>query len=566
MDKKTIIAFVLIGVIILLWPVYMDKITGNKKPSQEKVLKQQSSQNNQIEGSSKSAQAVAPTTIFPRAQKQPTVYTGEKTSQVYVLADTLTVETNLYQGKISNVGGGTIIGWKLKKYLAQDKQWVELIPDSADGNLNVAFDPSLDISHTLFDIVFNKQWIENNVSYQKICYAKQFAGYGRLEKEFTFSDNNYDINLQVRFMFTGQTAVRSTYLLQWMSGLSPTEKDLKEETNFSEALALQGGELLKTKSDNTGLREGSTQWVSIRTKYFLTALIPKGFEGRGADLRTKKTWIKTTSGSIGWKRFGVSISAPLETGSLTTQDFLIYIGPMDYRLLKLYNVHLEKALSLGWSFIQPFSIAFMYSLQFLFKIVRSYGWAIVIFSILIKIILYPLTKKSYDSMKQMQELQPKLKALQERYKGEPQKLNTETMKLYKAHGINPMSGCLPLILQMPILFALFNLFRSTIMLRQAGFIGIIRDLSRPDHIIPIGNSITINLLPILMGITMFFQQKKTVTDPKQKFMSYFMSFFMIYIFYNLSAGLNLYYFMFNILTIIQDMIIKKRPIQETQNQ
>jgi YidC/Oxa1 family membrane protein insertase len=158
----------------------------------------------------------------------------------------------------------------------------------------------------------------------------------------------------------------------------------------------------------------------------------------------------------------------------------------------------------------------------------------------------------------------KLKALQEKYKGEPQKINAETMKLYKTHGINPMGGCLPMVLQMPILFALFNLFRITIMFRQAGFLGIIKDLSRPDHIIPIGGTVGFNLLPVLMGVTMFIQQKKTVTDPKQKFMSYFMSIFMIYIFYNLSAGLNLYYFMFNILTIAQDMIIKKHPVPEAQ--
>ena len=266
-----------------------------------------------------------------------------------------------------------------------------------------------------------------------------------------------------------------------------------------------------------------------------------------------------------WKQFSSYLSVPLETGKPTIQDFKIYIGPLDYSILKSQNVHLEKVMSFGWSFIQPFSIAFLYALQFLYRIVQNYGWAIVIFSILIKVALYPLTKKSYDSMKQMQQLQPKLKALQEKYKGEPQKLNAETMKLYKTHGINPMSGCLPLIIQMPILFALFNVFRTTIMFRQADFLGVIKDLSRPDHIIPMGQSISINVLPILMGITMFIQQKKTVTDPKQKFMSYFMSIFMIYIFYNLSAGLNLYYFMFNILTIAQELIIKKQPTQEALN-
>jgi YidC/Oxa1 family membrane protein insertase len=348
-----------------------------------------------------------------------------------------------------------------------------------------------------------------------------------------------------------------------MSGLSPTEKSIREETTYSEAKALQGTELLKTKSDNTGLREGVTHWAAVHTKYFLMAIIPQGFEARGAELKTDKIQIEHQNSRVPWKRFGVGISAPLETGKTTAQNYVVYLGPLDYLLLKAHNVQLEKVLNFGWSFIRPFSIAFMYALKYLYKIVGNYGWAIVIFSILIKVLLYPLTKKSYDSMRQMQELQPKLKALQEKYKEEPQKLNAETMKLYKTHGINPMGGCLPMLLQMPILFALFNLFRTTIMFRQAGFLGLIKDLSTPDRIIPLGGSMALNVLPVLMGVTMFIQQKKTVTDPKQKFMSYFMSIFMIYIFYNLSSGLNLYYFMFNILTIAQDMIIKKHPIQES---
>jgi len=161
------------------------------------------------------------------------------------------------------------------------------------------------------------------------------------------------------------------------------------------------------------------------------------------------------------------------------------------------------------------------------------------------------------SMKQMQELQPKINALREKYKNDPQRLNVELMKLYKQQGINPMSGCLPILLQLPILIALFNLFRTTIILRQAPFLGIIHDLSMPDRIIPLGGSHAMNLLPILMGITMFLQQRKTVAqDPRQKFMAYFMSIFMVYIFYNLSAGLNLYYLTFNVLSILQDQWLK----------
>jgi YidC/Oxa1 family membrane protein insertase len=239
-------------------------------------------------------------------------------------------------------------------------------------------------------------------------------------------------------------------------------------------------------------------------------------------------------------------------------EFKVYMGPMDYIRVKRLGVQLEKMMNLGAFFIRPFSIAFFHTLRFLESIFGSLGWSIIVFAILIKVALYPLTRKSYQSMRQMQALQPKITALKEKYKKDPQKLNQETMKLYKQHGVNPMGGCLPLLLQMPVLFALFNLFRTTIMLRQASFLGIIHDLSAPDGIIQ-----GFNLLPIIMGITMIFQQKLATQNPQQKAMAYFMPIFLTFIFYRLSAGLNLYYLMFNVLTIAQELIVKRSKKSES---
>ena len=162
-------------------------------------------------------------------------------------------------------------------------------------------------------------------------------------------------------------------------------------------------------------------------------------------------------------------------------------------------------------------------------------------------------------MKAMQSLQPKMKAIKEKYKSDPQRMNKETMKLYKANGVNPMGGCLPMILQMPVLFSLFNLFRTTIMLRQASFL-MIPDLSAPDGII--GG--TIHVVPILMGATMIIQQKLTVQDPKQKAMAYMMPVFFSFMFYKFSSGLNLYYLIFNLLTIAQEVLIKKKKEPEAE--
>jgi YidC/Oxa1 family membrane protein insertase len=547
MDKKTIIAFLMIGLIIFLWPVYMEKVVGVKQAPPKPAA----SPAEETPGGVPVSAAVSTPSEPPRFSTPLTESTP---------AETLVVQTDLYEARLSTAGGGTPVSWKLKRFQDADNQWVELIPDSAAGNLGLVFDTGSDPSQTVFRVALDQTGTEQGVLNRRILLTADFTDIGRVEKEFTFSDGTYDVKLEVRFTFSNRSAIRDHYLLRWENGLLPTETNMRDESTYSEAAALQGTELLKTKSDNTGLREGVTRWVAVQTKYFLMAVIPRGIEGRGAELKTRKVVLQRQGGSVNWKRFGVAISVPFAEGLQTVHEFTLFLGPMDHGLLKAHDVQLDRLLSFGWSWLRPFSIAFLYVLNFLYGIVGNFGWAIVIFSILIKVALYPLTKKSYDSMKEMQELQPKLKALQERYKNDPQKLNAETMKMYKAHGVNPMSGCLPLVLQMPILFALFNVFRATIMFRQASFLGLIKDLSRPDRMLPLGGSITVNVLPLLMGITMFIQQKKTVTDPKQKFMSYFMSIFMIYIFYSMSSGLNLYYLMFNILTIVQDLIIKKKPL------
>jgi YidC/Oxa1 family membrane protein insertase len=162
-------------------------------------------------------------------------------------------------------------------------------------------------------------------------------------------------------------------------------------------------------------------------------------------------------------------------------------------------------------------------------------------------------------MKKMQTLQPKLTELREKYGSDPQRLNKETMKLYKESGVNPLGSCLPMVLQMPLLFALFNVFRTTIELRGEGFVFWIKDLSMPDTVATLPFSLplygdAVNILPLFMGATMLIQQKMSSTDPKQKAMVYMMPIFLTLLFNSFPSGLNLYYALFNIMSIIQQKI------------
>jgi len=216
-------------------------------------------------------------------------------------------------------------------------------------------------------------------------------------------------------------------------------------------------------------------------------------------------------------------------------------------------------------------------LNFLYSVFRNYGVAIILLAILISLLMYPLTMKSFKSMKEMQVLQPKIEKLRKDLKDNPQKLNKEIMELYKKHKVNPFGGCLPMVLQMPVFIALYQAFSRAIELKGAGFLWI-KDLSLSDKAFVIqtgpGSSIPINVLPILMGITMFFQQKASTMSvhankddqmqQQQKMMTFMMPVLFGFIFYNMPSGLVLYWFINTLLMFFQQIRIMKTFHVESQ--
>jgi YidC/Oxa1 family membrane protein insertase len=248
----------------------------------------------------------------------------------------------------------------------------------------------------------------------------------------------------------------------------------------------------------------------------------------------------------------------------------LYLGPMEYGTVKALDRGLERTIPLGAAWIiRPIAEYVMIPLfEFLRWFIPNYGLVIIVFSIIIKIVLHPLTRTSMRSMRKMQALQPMMTEIREKYKDDPEKMNAQVMNLYREYGVNPASGCLPLLLQMPILFALYQVFRSTINLRQAEFVWWIKDLSVPDTIvhlpftIPLFGVNQISGLCLAMGATMFVQQKMTPTDPRNKAMVWLMPIMFTLLFNGLPAGLNLYYFVFNILSIGQQFLFNKQHRDE----
>ncbi|MES2764633.1 MAG: membrane protein insertase YidC, partial [Bacteroidota bacterium] len=254
------------------------------------------------------------------------------------------------------------------------------------------------------------------------------------------------------------------------------------------------------------------------------------------------------------KTYSASYRLPYRGGT-ESKDFTLYVGPIDYNIVN--DLGLAGAVNFGWKIIRPIG---QYLLLPLLKVVHSvipnYGFAIIVFSIIVKLLLYPLSIGQTKSAAKMKLLAPVMEKMREEYKDDPAEQQKQTMKIYQEYGINPAGGCLPLLLQMPILYALWAVLSHAVELRGAPFMGWITDLSIPDVITTLPMKIIVDKisgLALLMGITMFIQQKMTISDPRQKAMIYMMPLMFTLSFSGFPAGLNLYYLTFNLIGILQQV-------------
>jgi len=249
----------------------------------------------------------------------------------------------------------------------------------------------------------------------------------------------------------------------------------------------------------------------------------------------------------------------LPAGGGRELSFDFYIGPKEFKRLQSLGNEQDRVMQFGFlSFFSKLLLSLMYAIH---AVIPSWGWSIVIMTIIIKTLFWPLTANASRSQKRMQKIQEPMKELREKYKDNPQKMQQETMKLFKEHRINPVAGCLPILIQMPIFLGLFYMLRTASELRHEPFLWV-RDLSQPDTIAEIGG-FPLNLLPLIMGATMYFQMRmmpvSPTADPMQQKIFKFLPFVFLVFLYNFSSGLVVYWTVQNLLTILQQKIINSRP-------
>ena len=496
------------------------------------------------------AQPGQPQTAAPAAAPGASAITAPAKTPAVKAATTpaardIRIETPLYTAVFST-RGGALKSFKLKEYkatLEENSPLIEMVQvqDGSELPLSVAFaDSSLNLpGDAPYEADRKELDLTKDTRPGKIVFSHAAPGQYRVEKIFTFYPDRYSFDHEIRFQNSTNVALSQNLFMKWYEELG--KKGIDEEG----AIALVKGSTERESGAKFEKKAFGPDvgWGGFENKFFIGAMIPK------QPALTSVSFVKDARGQI-----VVSMEGPKNTipsGQAGVFNYTHYVGPKEFDRLKAEGVGLEAAINIG-NWMKWLAFPFLFVMQFLYKYVGNYGIVIIIITVLTKIIFWPLGNKSYKSMKEMQKVQPKMAELKERYKDDKQKLNAAVMELYKTHKINPLGGCLPVVIQIPVFIALYQLLSYAIELRHAPFFWWIQDLSAKDPYY---------ITPIIMGATMLIQQKMTppMGDPMQQKMMLLMPVVFTFLFLNFPSGLVIYWLINNVLSIGQQYYINKAP-------
>ncbi len=500
----------------------------------------------------------------------------------------IVVESPLYNATFTNVGGGPSKIY-FKDYETWDNRRVQMIKDTTKSAYSLGFLTSENYNVETDELVFEQLTPGDSVSIgeddtTEVRYALNIGDDKRLIYTYTLFGDSHEINLDIEFDGLDQEIIGNEFDFGWKSPLNFTEKDpATTEAMYMSAYVYTGGEMEQLKLDEGGRDtqnyNGNIDWVSTRSKFFAQIM---------------KTDNQTQSALLVGEQSGETDLSTTEhryrsfiTTDISQQDnasFQMYVGPLSYYALNDYDTTTYGMVDTGYSWLSWISDPLVeYLIIPYFGLVDNYmgyGLAIILFAILIKMVLYPLTKKSYRSMAAMKELQPKMQEIKEKYEDDPEKQQKATMKLYKEEGVNPLGGCLPNLLQLPILITLWRFFQNSILIRQQEFLWA-SDLSAPDYILSLPFSVPflgdqIAGFVLLMTAAMMVQSKLTggmgpggggggaPGGVNMKALQYIFPFMLLFIFNNFAAGLSLYYLIYNVMNIGQQLIIYRQLDKEKE--
>ncbi len=519
MQTRALVAMVLALVVIMGYQFLFPPPPPKKQPRPAVTEKQK-------EVPSQAEREVSSPEVLPEAS-------GARESEILI-----DVETPLYHAKISTLGA-TVKMWKLKEF--KDDEGREIVLAREDARippLSIGFGPEVSFRPLQFSVAGDIRQISITSPDQtrelRLVYRDQKGVV--IERIFQFRGDDYRVDITERvqgpndYWVTLGSGFGITGTKGYRSHSGPVilkEADRKE---------FRADKLKKTEIFTEGLK-----WVAQEDKYFFAGLVPLGVKATG------KVW-RAPSGEV-----LTGINLPQGENRI-----LLYAGPKEHERLKQYGVELEYIIDFG--FFSILARPLFWILKFLYRYIGNYGWAIILLTIIVRVPFIPIMNRGQKSMKKLQALQPKMNEIRQKYKKDPQKMQKEMMELYKKYKVNPMSGCLPLLIQIPVFFALYKVLLIAIELRGAPFMFWIQDLSEKDPYY---------ILPIVMGITMFIQQKMTPTgagNPQQQKVMQFMPIIFTFLFLSFPSGLVLYWLVSNLLSIIQQYYVNKKLAKEVAEQ
>ena len=552
MDRKTLTGFILIGAILLLWPSYLELISPSEKSKED---------------------VVTPDTSLVEKYSEQTLDDPVKTvlENPVVEEQTFIVKGKNYIAEVSNVGGGSITSYALTKHLKKSESSLNLIDSYNSNNLVVSF-----VNQSGEVISLDKNWslvsggsanLSETSPEVSFLFTTEHLG-SQVTKELFFYFDSYEIDISTSLRSLKDVSLDEKYTLSWFGGLP--EHEGTQDAMFMEGLISQAGSIESfrvgaagffgsSSSSNVDAEEkryvGQADFAGYRTKYFGLFFVPQ-----------KSDFVEITKYPTPL-RAGVDISI---TQDINLEKNKLYLGPLDYSSVENLGVGLEEKI-LGWQWLSSVSWL-VYSIMIaLYSFIPNYGVVVVLFAILIKLVTYPLMAKQLRSSKKMQEISPLMNQIKIKYKNNPTLQQQKMAALFQENKINPLAGCLPLLIQMPVLMSVFMVFRNTIEFRGESFVLWINDLSAADTLFVVGG-IPINVLPFLMSFSMYYTMKlSSATQPAggdpaqeatQQMMKYMFPGMMFFLFYAFPSGLNLYYLCFNIMQIVQQKIINSETTQD----
>ncbi len=500
------------------------------------------------QGEQQGSPAVEEGTQVPEAAEIETVPLEEapgKTAEPIVAGEekTIRVDTPLYTAVLTNQGG-VLKSVILKNFLQDLKDpdsRVQLVRDPSGTNFPltaelVGVGGPLGFAEALF-LVEGGDIILAEGEEGSVTFRYRTRDGLEMSKSLTFSGDSYAVDGQIRLVNRRTEPISGRLIYSWTPGLEilgeKTGSRMTSRYGFKGAVVRTEGKSRKIKSkklEGTELYEEIPDWIASQDMYFVAAMLPRNGSER-AIVR------KMNDGRVA---IGLYTQVKLEPGTAMSLKALTYMGPKELDSLKAVDPSLAETVDMGWfAFIAKPLLVLM---NYFYRYVGNYGTAIIILTILIKIAFIPFSNASFKSMKNMSKLQPQINVLRDKYKKDKEKLNQEIMALYKENKVNPAGGCLPILVQIPVFFALYRALLGAIELRHAPFLLWITDLSAKDPLY---------ITPIVMGATMFLQQKMTPAtgDPRQQQIMLFMPVVFTALFVNLPSGLVIYWTVNNILTI-----------------